>query len=321
MGLVTDIFLPLALAFIMFGLGIGLTSQDFVRVLRQPRDFLVGLFSQILLLPVVAFTLIMIWPMSPELALGVMIIAAAPGGVTSNILTSFARGDVALSISLTAVTSVIAVVTIPFIVAISYTYLFDDSASQEVSVTHTALSVFAIVTIPVVTGLIVRQFAEDFALRFEPKARVLSTVLFVVVLAGAIIQERAHIVDYFTQAGMVTLTLNVVMMALAFWLVGRLASGIPQRIAIAVECGLQNGTLAIAVASLLFGGGLAVVPAATYSLIMFATGLIFVGVLRKMTAKQQDAMYYPMNQYRRCYCYRSNKPLTRNASRYSIYIF
>ena len=289
MGLVTDIFLPLALAFIMFGLGIGLTSGDFARVLRRPRDFLVGLFSQMLLLPIVAFALILIWPMPPELALGVMIIAAAPGGVTSNILTSFARGDVALSISLTALTSVIAVVTIPFIVAISYTYLFGDSARQEVSVTRTALSVFAIVTIPVIAGLIFRRFAEDFALRFEPKARALSTVLFIIVLAGAIVQERANIVDYFMQAGMVTLTLNIVMMALAFWLVGRLASGIPQRIAIAVECGLQNGTLAIAVAGLLFGGGLAIVPAATYSVIMFVTGLIFVGVLRKMTAKQQGA--------------------------------
>ena len=286
MGLVTDIFLPLALAFIMFALGIGLTSEDFARVIRQPRDFLVGFLSQILLLPIVAFGLIVIWPMPPELALGVMIIAAAPGGVTSNILTSFARGDVALSISLTALTSVIAVITIPFIVAISYTYLFGDRASQEVSVTQTALSVFAIVTIPVITGLVVRRFAEGFALRFEPKARVLSTVLFVIVLAGAVLQERANIVDYFTQAGLVTLTLNVVMMALAFWFVGRFASGISQRIAIAVECGLQNGTLAIAVASLMFGGGLAVVPAATYSLIMFATSLIFVGVLRKTVVKQ-----------------------------------
>ena len=295
MGPVTDIFLPLALAFIMFGLGIGLTSGDFARVLRRPRDFLVGLFSQMLLLPIVAFALILIWPMPPELALGVMIIAAAPGGVTSNILTSFARGDVALSISLTALTSVIAVVTIPFIVAISYTYLFGDSTRQEVSVTRTALSVFAIVTIPVITGVIFRRFAEDFTLRFEPKARTLSTVLFIIVLAGAIVQERANIVDYFMQAGMVTLTLNIVMMALAFWLVGRLASGIPQRIAIAVECGLQNGTLAIAVAGLLFGGGLAIVPAATYSLIMFVTGLIFVGVLRKMAARAKGVNMAPFD--------------------------
>ncbi len=285
MGLVTDIFLPLALAFIMFALGIGLTFKDFTRVVRQPRDFMIGLISQILLLPLVAFALVKIWSMPAELALGLMIIAAAPGGVTSNILTSFARGDVALSISLTAITSLLSVITIPFIVTISYSYLMGGSAGQEVSVANTALSVFAIVTIPVLAGLTVRRFAEGFALRFEPTARTFSTILFVVVLAGAIFQERANIVEYFAQAGLITLTLNVVMMVLAFTVAGVFASGRRQKTAISLECGLQNGTLAIAVATLLFGGGLITVPAATYSLIMFATGLIFVAVLRRINSK------------------------------------
>ena len=281
MGLVTDIFLPLALAFIMFALGIGLTLDDFTRVARRPRDFLIGAAAQMLLLPLVAFVLVTVWPMPAELALGLMIIAAAPGGVTSNILTAFARGDVALSISLTAVTSLLSVVTIPVIVVAAYAHLIGGDAAREVSVTHTALSVFAIVTVPVLIGLAVRRFAEGFALRFEPTARTLSTVLFGVVLAGAIFQERANIVDYFSQAGLVTLTLNVAMMALAYGLAGLLATGPRQGVAISLECGLQNGTLAIAVATLLFGGGLATVPAATYSLIMFATGLIFVGLLRR----------------------------------------
>ncbi len=281
MGLVTDIFLPLALAFIMFSLGIGLTVEDFARVARRPRDFLVGALSQMVLLPLTTFALVSVWPMPPELALGLMIIAAAPGGVTSNILTAFARGDVALSISLTAVTSLLSVVTIPIIVVAAYAHLIGSPVGADVSVTRTALSVFAIVTVPVLLGLAVRRFAEPTALKIEPAARHLSTVLFVVVLAGAIFQERANITSYFAQAGLVTLTLNVVMMALAFALAGLLATGARQRIAISLECGLQNGTLAITVATLLFGGGLATVPAATYSLIMFATGLLFVAALRR----------------------------------------
>ncbi|MEQ8585703.1 MAG: bile acid:sodium symporter family protein [Thalassobaculaceae bacterium] len=281
MGFVVDIFLPLALAFIMFALGIGLTVDDFTRVVRRPRDFLVGAAAQMVLLPLVAFALVSVWPMPAELALGLMIIAAAPGGVTSNILTAFARGDVALSISLTAVTSLLSVLTIPLIVVAAYAHLIGGSTAQDVSVTRTALSVFAIVTVPVLAGLAFRRFAARLALRIEPAARTLSTVLFVVVLAGAIFQERANIADYMARAGLVTLTLNVAMMALAFALAALLASGPRQRVAISLECGLQNGTLAIAVATLLFGGGLAVVPAATYSLIMFATGLLFVALLRR----------------------------------------
>ena len=281
MGVVTDVVLPIALAFIMFALGIGLTLEDFARVATRPRDFIAGALSQIVLLPAVALLLVVVWPLAPELALGVMIIAAAPGGVTSNILTAFARGDVALSISLTAVISLLSVITIPIIVVFSYGLLIGDEAGANVSITGTAISVFVIVTVPVLLGVAVRRFAEGFARRFEPLARTISAVLFVVVLAGAIFQERSNIVEYFAQAGSITLVLNVVMMGLAYVVARIFASGQRQRIAISLECGLQNGTLAIAVATLLFGGGLAVVPAATYSLIMFATALIYIGMLRR----------------------------------------
>ncbi len=286
MGIVTDVVLPVALAFIMFALGLGLTFADFARVATRPRDFIVGLISQIVLLPVVAFLLVSVWTLPPELALGVMIIAAAPGGVTSNILTAFARGDVALSISLTAIVSLLSVITIPLVVVFSYGRLIGGDAG-DVSVAGTAISVFVIVTVPVLLGLLVRRFAEGFAVRFEPWANKISTALFVLVLAGAIFQERANIVDYFAQAGLITLVLNVVMMVLAYVVARIFASGMPQRIAISIECGLQNGTLAIAVATLLFGGGLAVIPAATYSLIMFATALIFIAFLRRSAAVLQ----------------------------------
>ena len=283
MGVVTEIVLPLALAFIMFALGLGLTFDDFARVARQPRDFVIGAILQIVLLPVVAFALVSVWSLSPELALGVMIIAAAPGGVTSNILTAFARGDVALSISLTAVISLLSVVTIPLVVVFSYTQLIGGEAG-DVSVTATAVSVFVIVTVPVLIGLAVRRFAEGFAIRFNPIARQVSAVLFVIVLAGAIFQERANIVTYFAEAGLITLVLNLVMMGLAYFVARMFASGARQRITISIECGLQNGTLAIAVATLLFGGGQAVVPAATYSLIMFGTALVFIVFLRRTSS-------------------------------------
>ncbi len=282
MGVVTDVVLPLALAFIMFALGIGLTFSDFARVAARPRDFIVGAVSQIILLPLVALTLVSVWPLAPELALGVMIIAAAPGGVTSNILTSFARGDVALSISLTAIISLLSVVTIPLIVVFSYSRLVGGDAG-DVSVAGTAISVFVIVTVPVVLGVLVRRFASGFATGFEPIARKVSTALFVLVLIGAILQERDNVAAYFAQAGLITLVLNVVMMALAYYVAKLFATGPQQRIAISLECGLQNGTLAIAVATLLFGGGPAVIPAATYSLIMFATALIFIAILRRST--------------------------------------
>ena len=281
MGFVTDVVLPLALAFIMLALGLGLTFDDFVRVARRPRDFAVGAISQIILLPVVAFLLASVWPMAPELALGMMIIAAAPGGVTSNLLTSFARGDVALSISLTAVISLLSVITVPLVVVFAYGHFIGEQAMQDVTVAETAISVFLIVTVPVVIGLLVRRYAERLALRVEPTARTVSAALFVLVLAGAIYQELDNLATYYAQAGLATLALNLLMMVIAYLLARWFATGAKQRTAIAIECGLQNGTLAIAIAVLLFGGGLATVPAATYSLSMFATALIYVAILRR----------------------------------------
>ncbi len=280
MGIVTDIFLPLALAFIMFALGLGLVADDFLRVIRQPMDFFIGALSQVVVLPVVAFMLVAFWPLRPELAVGVMIIAAAPGGATSNVITAFARGDVALSISLTAVISLLSVITIPLIVAFAHQQ-FIGGGTGDMSIIGTAISVFVIVTVPVLIGMAVRRLAPRFAVGFEPYARRISIVLFVLVLIGAILQERENVIAYFAEAGLVTLALNVVMMALAFVLAALVGSGPRQRIAISIECGLQNGTLAIAVATLLFGGGAYVIPAATYSLIMFATALIFVALVRR----------------------------------------
>ena len=281
MNIVTDVILPLALAFIMFALGLGLTGSDFLRVIKQPRDFFVGSISQIILLPVIAFMLVKIWPIAPELAIGVMIIAAAPGGVTSNILTSFARGDVALSISLTAIISLLSVITVPFIILTSLTLLEYPDLNLNISLTSIAISMFLIVTVPVIIGMTFRKFASNIALKFEPVAKKVSIVLFVLVLLGAIAAERENVISYFAQAGLITLALNIVMMIVAYYVAQYLASGPKQKKCITIECGLQNGTLAIFVGTSIFGGGMYVIPAATYSLIMFVTSLIFVYLVRK----------------------------------------
>jgi len=282
MNIVTDVILPLALAFIMFVLGLGLTGSDFLRVLKQPRDFFVGAFSQIILLPIIAFILVKIWPIAPELAIGVMIIAAAPGGVTSNLLTSFAKGDVALSISFTAIISLLCVITIPFIVLTSVGLLTDSNITQDISLFSMSRDMFLIVTVPVILGMLIRSFASGAALKFEPIAKKISIVLFVLVLLGAIAAERENVISYFAQAGLITFVLNVVMMIVAYCVAKLLASGMKQKKCITIECGLQNGTLAIFVATSIFGGGMYVIPAATYSLIMFATSLIFVYLVRKI---------------------------------------
>ena len=281
MNIVTDVILPLALAFIMFVLGLGLTGTDFSRVIKQPRDFFVGALSQVILLPVIAFILVKIWPIAPELAIGVMIIAAAPGGVTSNLLTAFAKGDVALSISLTAIISLFCVITIPFIVLTSVELLGGSNITQDISLFSMSRDMFLIVTVPVILGMLLRKFSSGVALKLEPIAKKVSIALFVLVLLGAIAAERENVISYFAQAGPITLILNVVMMIVAYYVAHFLASGTKQKKCITIECGLQNGTLAIFVATSIFGGGMYVIPAATYSLIMFATSLIFVYLVRK----------------------------------------
>lgn len=281
MSLVTDVVLPLALAFIMFALGLGLTGADFARVLRDKRDVGVGALCQILLLPAVAFALVMVWPLTPALAFGVMLIAVAPGGPTSNLLTAYARGDVALSITLTAVISLVGVVTIPLVLGLVAGPILGAWTDQDLPLARLGVSVVVLVAVPVGLGMLLRRLAPGVAGRLARPADRVAGALFVLVLAGAIWQGRNDIIPFFAQAGAVTLCLNVIMMALAWMIAGRLASGPRQRIAITLECGLQNGTLALALAGILFGPGPEMIPAATYSLIMFATALGFVAWTRR----------------------------------------
>jgi len=282
MGIISDIFLPLALAFIMFSLGLSLTISDFVSLIKKPKIFFVGAFSQIIILPLVAILLVMIWPLPPEIAIGVMLIAAAPGGATSNIITSFAKGDVALSVSLTAIISLLCVITIPLIIFISLNILGASSSDLSITIFDIAIKMFLIVNVPVIIGIIFRRYLSNFSISFEPFSKIISTLLFVIVLIGAILSEKDSIFSYFSQAGLVTLVLNLLMMTIAFYIAKFFSTAIIQQKALVVEIGMQNGTLAIVVATSVFGGGVYLIPAATYSLIMFATSLVYVYFARKI---------------------------------------
>ena len=280
MEIVTKIA-PIILALIMLGLGLGLKIEDFTRVLKTPKDFFVGFFSQLIILPIVAYLLIIILKTPPEIAIGVMIIAAAPGGVTSNILTKFANGDVALSITLTAIISLISIVTVPFIIFTSADLLGITNITENISMVGIALKMFLVVTVPVVIGMIIRKFAENFVASKAEIFNKLNIVLFVIFFIAAFYEERENFISFFKQAGLIALALNITMMVIAFYLAKCCASGIAQRKAISLECGLQNGTLAIFVSTQIFGADiLYATPTAAYGLIMYITGFIFVFLLK-----------------------------------------
>ena len=273
---------PIALALIMLALGLGLTGQDFLRVAKQPKDFLVGLICQLILLPIIAFLLLKIFNLPLEIALGVMIIAAAPGGVTSNVLTKFANGDVALSISLTAIISLISIISVPFIVFKSAELLEVTEISKEISMIGISMKMFLVVTLPVIIGMLIRKFATNFVMSKSQLIERISVLLFVIVFAAIWVEEWENIMGYIKQAGLITLVLNIIMMFIGYYVAKFLASGVSQRKSISLECGLQNGTLAVFVASQLFSDIEYLIPTATYAIVMFITSIFYVFIVRKI---------------------------------------
>ena len=272
---------PIALALIMLGLGLGLTGRDFLRVINYPKDFLVGFICQLILLPVVAFIIVLILDLPIEIALGVMIIAAAPGGVTSNVMTKFANGDVALSISLTAIISLISIISVPFIIFKSADLLGISNISTNITMTGIAFKMALVVTVPVILGMIIRKFAENFITSNISTIERITTLLFIIVFASIWIEERENIFTYLKQAGLAVLLLNITMMLIAYYVAKLIATGIKQRKCIAIECGLQNGTLAIFVATQIFSDISYIIPTAAYALIMYITGFILIFILRR----------------------------------------
>jgi BASS family bile acid:Na+ symporter len=281
MEIVTKIA-PIALALIMLGLGLGLTIQNFLRIIKQPKDFFIGFICQLIVLPIIAFLLIKILNTPLELALGVMIIAAAPGGVTSNVLTKFAKGDVALSVSLTAVISLISIFTVPFIVFNSAELLNVSYISNNISMLGISLKMFLVVTLPVMIGMLIRKFATIFISNNTQNIQRISILLFALVFIAIWIEEWDKIVSFITRAGLIALILNVVMMTVGFYVAKAFASGMDQRKCISLECGLQNGTLAVFVSTQLFDNIVYMVPTAAYALIMFVTSIIFVLLVKNL---------------------------------------
>ena len=280
MEIVTKIA-PLCLAIIMFILGLGLTINDFLRVIKYPKNFLVGFICQVILLPIIAFILINLITLTPEIALGVMIIAAAPGGVTSNVLTKFANGDVALSVSLTAIVSLISIATVPFIVFHSANFL-EIEILKEIAMSSIATKMFFVVTVPVLLGMIIRKLKQDLVMAYESLFQKISIILFLIVFTAIWVEEWGEIMSYIKTAGLISIILNMTMIIIGFYVAKFLVSGIAQRKSISLECGLQNGTLAVYVATQLFDQKVYLVPTAAYVLIMFVTSIFFVLLVRKI---------------------------------------
>ena len=272
---------PVCLAIIMFGLGLGLTISDFTRVIKKPRDFFVGFICQVILLPIIAFLLIQIISLPIEIAMGVMIIAAAPGGVTSNILTKFAGGDVALSVSLTAIVSLLSVLIVPLIIFNSANFLGVE-ITKEISMLNIAMKMFFVVTVPVIFGMIVRSLMTDFIVSKTLIVQRLSIILFLVVFVSIYVEEWDKIVSFITRAGLAAFILNMTMIFVGYYVAKFFTSGVAQRKCISLECGLQNGTLAVVVATQLFNDIVYMVPTAAYALVMFTTSIFFVLIVRKI---------------------------------------
>ena len=248
---------------------------------KHPREILVGLLCQIVLLPAVALALAFVWPLAPEIAIGVVILAAAPGGPTSNLFTRFANGDVALSVSLTAISSLLCVLTVPPIVVLSSGLILGSAATGEIAIADTAIRLFLMATLPVIAGVLFRRMAEDLAIRAQPLLILLATLAFVLVLTVAVLQVWERLPTFFAQSGLVTLALVVAMMSLSFAIAASAGLDRKRRATISIECGLQNATLAIAVATSLFGAGLEMFPAITYGLIAYLPIIVVVLAQRR----------------------------------------
>lgn len=282
----TAVFLPLALFIIMLGMGLGLTVEDFKRILTEPKAVIMGLVAQLIMLPIVGFVLASLFPLSPELAVGVMILAACPGGPTSNLVTYLVRGNVALSITLTAISSVITVFTIPLVVNWAMQSFMGEAVALRLPFLTTVIQIAVITLIPVSIGMLLHRYTPQFATKVEPWVKWLSLFFLALIIVGLLAKERANVASFFLQVGWVTLSLNVLTMALGFVIATLAKLNVPSAKAITVEVGIQNGTLAIAIASaptFLNTPGMAI-PAAIYSLIMFATSAVFAGLVRRQQA-------------------------------------
>ncbi len=281
--IVSTALLPLALAFIMFSLGLGLTAGDFVRIVRQPRALLVGVLCHFVLLPLVCFGLLKLFGVAGAFAVGFMIIAACPTGTTSNLLTYIARGDVALALSFTAVASVTTIVTLPLIVSFSLQHFAGSAQSVAAPVGEMMAQIFVMLGLPVGLGMVMRGLKPATALRLEPKATRVATVLFVVIVLAAVAKNWALLRDNFATLAPLAIALNVSMLLCGFaaaWL-ARLSRR--QAVTLSIETAMQNATLALVIGSSILKQDALAVPGALYGVLMYAGGLLFADGMRRFT--------------------------------------
>ena len=275
-SVLTELFLPFSLAVIMFGMGLSLRVEDFKRILIYPKAVGIGLLNQLIILPVLAFGIAKAFQLPPELAVGLMILAVCPGGATSNLITHLAKGDAALSITLTACSSVITVFTIPFLVNYSIGYFISGGEAQQLEVVGTVVSVLFITLIPVALGMTTLAKAPALAQKWDQPFRKISTVFFVIIVLAAILKERDNLVQYFIEAGPAALALNLSTLAVSFAMAKWTGLPFRQGLTIAIESGIQNGTLGITIAATLLVNSVMSIPSAIYSLLMFGTAALVI---------------------------------------------
>ena len=280
----TTVVLPIALAVIMLGMGLSLVVDDFRRVLRHPKAFAVGAFCQLVLLPALGFGVASALGLDPLLAVGLVILALCPGGTTSNMYAYLAKGDVALSISLTAVASLIAPFTIPIFATIAMDSFLGEAQSLALPIPKTIITLLVITVIPVGIGMVIRNKAEAFAKRAEKPVKILSIVFLAAVIAGIVKQNWDALPDFFAQAGLAALVLNLATMALGFGAAVLFRLNREQSITIGLEVGIQNGTTALLVTATLLENSTMSIPPAVYSIIMFVTGALFALLVNKVSS-------------------------------------
>tara|TARA_R110002124_G_scaffold227889_1_gene393157 strand:+ start:57174 stop:58034 length:861 start_codon:yes stop_codon:yes gene_type:complete len=269
---ISAIILAIALFVIMLGMGLSLVTNDFKNILLNPKAIFVGLMNQLILLPLLSLALVLIFPLQPEIAIGIILIAACPGGPTSNLISFMAKADLALSVSLTAFSSLITVLTIPFFVNFALSYFLEENAEIELNILQTIGQMLVIVILPIVVGMFIRGRAPEFALRMGKPVRIASGVILVLIIIGLIIKERANFTSYFQQAGLATLLLNIATMLVGFGTAKLFKLERRQAFSIAIESGIQNGTLAITIAVVLLGNTAFAIAPSVYSVLMFLTG-------------------------------------------------
>jgi BASS family bile acid:Na+ symporter len=278
--------MPVALGIIMLGLGLSLSIEDFKRVAVYPKAVLIGLLCQMILLPAICFGIAKGFQLGPELAVGLMLLAASPGGPTANLYSHLAKGDVALNITLTALNSILTLATLPLIVEFSCAHFIEE---REIGLPfQKVIEVFAIVLVPVSIGMFVHAKAPTFAQKLDKPVKILSALFLVMVIAGAVLREKANIGTYFQQVGMAALAFNVLSMAVGYFVPRLLKVGQKQSIAIGMEIGIHNGTMAIFIALNVLNNSTMSIPAAIYSLIMFFTAAAF-GFLVNMKSASKHA--------------------------------